>query len=123
MKFAIPVSEQNGMASAVFGHFGSAPFYAVYDEATASLSFIDNGNRVHEHGTCRPTGELKEKGVEAVVCGGMGARAIGNLNDLGIKVYFCADAASVSGILAMVQNEELREMRLENACNGHHGCH
>jgi len=31
MKICMPVSEAKGMDSVIYGHFGSAPFFAVYD--------------------------------------------------------------------------------------------
>ena len=50
MKLCIPVEKDNGMESAVYGHFGSAPVFAVYDTADGKTVFHDNGNMHHEHG-------------------------------------------------------------------------
>ena len=137
MIIAIPTEKNIGMESPVYGHFGSAPFFALYNLADDTLSFLNNAEKEHEHGQCQPTGELKEKNVEAVVCGGMGMRAIRNLNQLGIKVYFSENAASIKGLIEKWKRDEIREIQAQDACGGHenghheggghhgegHGCH
>ena len=85
MKICIPVERNDGMKSQVYGHFGSAPFFAVYDMDVKELEMIENGNSHHEHGMCNPLGALSGKNIGAVVCGGMGAGAVAKLNAAGIK--------------------------------------
>ena len=34
MKICIPVETSSGMKSLVYGHFGSAPYFAIYDMET-----------------------------------------------------------------------------------------
>ena len=122
MILAIPTENMNGLFSSVYGHFGSAPYYAFYDSSSENLEFSDNGNKEHEHGQCQPVDELKEKRVEAVICSGMGLRAINNLNYLGIKVYFADNALTVDEIVKKHQKGELKELLPANACQ-HHSCH
>ena len=122
MILAIPTENMRGDLSDVYGHFGSAPFYAFYNSTDEKLDFVDNGNKGHEHGQCQPVNELKEKNVEAVICGGMGLRAINNLNSLGIKVYYAENAGTVKEIVKMFKNGELKELLPDMACQNH-SCH
>lgn len=122
MILAIPVENRNGDLSEVYGHFGSAPFYAFYDSSNEGLEFVDNGNKEHEHGQCQPVQELKEKNVEAVICGGMGIRAINNLNAFGIKVYFAENARTVGEVVKTFKTSGLKELSAAHACQNHH-CH
>ncbi len=122
MILAIPTENMSGDLSVVYGHFGSAPFYAFYNSSNEKLDFVDNGNKEHEHGQCQPVDELMEKKVEAVICNGMGLRAINNLNSLSIKVYFADNALNVGEIVTMFKNGELKELLSANACQ-HHNCH
>ncbi len=120
MKVAIPTENMNGLKSIVYGHFGSAPYYAVFEAETGALRFIDNGNKEHEHGQCQPADGLIENQVEAVVCGSMGIRAVEKLNALGMKVYYAENALSVDEIIMKYKKNELDELSAENACRHSH---
>jgi len=71
MKICMPVLDEKGMDSVVYGHFGSAPFFAVYDTDKKDVSFVNNNEREHEHGQCMPVAALQKIGAEAVLCKGM----------------------------------------------------
>ncbi len=119
MILAIPTENMSGEISTIYSHFGSAPFYAYYNTYDEKLDFVNNGNKDHEHGRCQPVDELREKKVEAVVCNGMGLRAINNLNSLGIKVYFAGNALNIAEVVNMLKNDELKELLPVNACMRH----
>lgn len=121
MRICIPTETNDGKNAKVYGHFGSAPFFTIYDTDNDSIEIVDNSNQHHSHGTCHPMGSLTGKKIDAVVCGGMGARAIQKLNEGGIKAYRAA-AGSVSEIAGQFAKGGLEEMTVENAC-AQHGCH
>ena len=127
MRIAVPIETKNGMESMLYGHFGSAPHYAVYDTQTEALSYIDNDHSTHEHGHCSPTRGLADEKVEAVVCQGMGMRAIQNLGAMGIAVYFAENIDNVASAVLALKDSQLAPMSAENACGHHHGeghdCH
>ncbi len=80
MKVAVPV--ENGK---VCGHFGHAPQFAIaeiVDNKIGSSSL--ETPPPHEPGVLPKW--LQELGVEALICGGIGARAVDMLNAAGIKV-------------------------------------
>jgi len=121
MRICIPIETDEGKAAKVYGHFGSAPYFAIYDTEKDKFEVIDNSNQHHAHGTCHPLGMLDGKNINAVVCGGMGARAVQLLNDAGIKAYR-ADASTVEEIIKKLKDKKLEEITVENAC-AQHGCH
>jgi len=121
MKVCIPTETNKGKEAAVFGHFGSAPFFTLYDTTNGSVEIIANANQHHSHGMCQPMASLEGKGVNAVVTVGAGAGAIQKLNQGGIKVYR-AIAGTVADVAAQFASGKLEEISVNNAC-AHHDCH
>ena len=121
MKICIPTETNKGKEATVFGHFGSAPFFTIYDTDSESVEIITNTNQHHAHGMCQPMAALTGKGITAVVTGGAGAGAIQKLNQAGIKVYR-AIPGTVSDVGAQFADGKLEEISAENAC-AHHDCH
>jgi predicted Fe-Mo cluster-binding NifX family protein len=66
-------------------------------------------------------GALAGKEIDAVVCGGMGRRAVELLNSDGIKVYL-GSGSTVKTIVEQYKQGNLKELSAEGACAGH-GCH
>jgi predicted Fe-Mo cluster-binding NifX family protein len=120
MKLAFPVEKDDGMASPVFGHFGSAPFFVVVESENGAVESLGNKDRVHLHGQCQPLAALSGKVVDAVVVGGIGAGALMKLNDAGVKVYRAVEG-TVSENLALFKSGRLPEMGFDHTCAGHQG--
>ena len=76
MKICSPVHNDNGIDSAVYNHFGSAPVFVVYDTDTSSIESINNQDQHHTHGACNPMKALDNQKVDAIVVGGIGAGAL-----------------------------------------------
>ncbi|MFH1367750.1 MAG: NifB/NifX family molybdenum-iron cluster-binding protein [Elusimicrobiota bacterium] len=121
MRICIPTETNEGKTARVYGHFGSAPFFTVYDTGKNTVEVIDNSNQHHSHGMCHPMASLDGKGIDAVVCGGMGARAVQKLNECGIKAFRAVEG-SVTEIVSRFAEGGLEEITMENAC-AQHGCH
>jgi predicted Fe-Mo cluster-binding NifX family protein len=121
MKICIPTETNEGKSAQVYGHFGSAPFFTIVDTAAETIEIIDNTNQHHSHGMCQPMSQLAGKKIDAVVCGGMGSRAVQKLNESGIKAY-----RAVPGTVEDISNQFLKsgldEITVNNACT-QHGCH
>jgi len=120
MNICVPTAGPSGLNDTVYGHFGSAPYFTIIDTETEAISVIDNSNKEHEHGNCAPSDDLVERGVDAVVCGGMGRRALARLNEAGIRV-FLSDAATPAHAVHEIATGTARECSAEQACAGHHG--
>jgi len=124
MKVCIPIKENKGMDSIVYGHFGSAKNFLVYHTDKESYEVIDNSDNNHVHGQCHPLSSIEGKDVDAIVVGGIGARAIGKLNAQGIRVFQAVDG-SVQLNVGMLKKSQLPEMTMNDACAHHNsgaGC-
>ncbi len=121
MKIGIPVEKNEGINSAVFAHFGSAPFFAVCDTETNDIEIISNANDHGEHGQCNPLGAINGRNIKALVLGGIGRRAVEKLNAGGIRVYQATER-TVAAAIEKFKKGELKEVLLNDACSGH-DCH
>ena len=122
MKICIPVEKNDGMESAVYGHFGSAPVFAVYDTETGKTDFHDNGNMHHEHGKCNPVGAVAEIGANAIAVGGIGLRALMMLKQSGLKVYRAPMGDTLKNAIELYSAGKLEEISEDGCCSGH-DCH
>lgn len=121
MRICVPTETNDGTAAQVYGHFGSAPYFTIYDTDKDTVEILDNSNQRHAHGMCHPMAALMGKNIDAVICGGMGARAVEKLNEGGIKAYRSM-AGTVADIAAQFLKGGLQEITVENAC-AQHNCH
>lgn len=120
MKVCIPVQEDRGLNSVAYSHFGSAPYFLIYDTNNEEIKTIQNGDLHHAHGMCQPLKALGSEKIDAVLVGGIGRGALMKLNSQGIKVYRAADG-TVTKNIELLKRRELPELSTENCCS-HHGC-
>ncbi len=118
MKVCFPVEKNEGMDSAVFGHFGSAPAFVMVDTDTGSVETVGNRDLGHVHGACNPIQAIGGHAINAVVVGGIGAGAISGLNARGIKVYG-SGAETVAQNVDLLKDGKLALLSLQHACGGH----
>lgn len=88
MRLGIPVVAANGMASEVNEHFGMSEHFALLDvdgDNITKLDFVSDSPDLKEHKT--PAQLLAEKGVNAVLAGGIGPHMIKELLDSGIRIF------------------------------------
>jgi len=124
MKVCFPVQENQGLASQVFNHFGSAPEFVIVDLATSECQSIANSDQIHQHGACNPVAGLGGHQVDAIVVGGIGGGALHKLNLAGIRA-FQAHGESISENIDLMKLGTLREYLPGHSCGGHghgHGC-
>jgi predicted Fe-Mo cluster-binding NifX family protein len=121
MKICIPTQDERGMESELFGHFGSAPFFTVVDSESGEVEVRQNDNTHHGRGGCHPLRQFGSHSVDAVVCQGMGRRAIASLKEAGVRVLVLGEGAghTVQGIVAAAREGRLRPLSEEDACRGH----
>jgi predicted Fe-Mo cluster-binding NifX family protein len=118
MKICFPVQTDEGIESAVYNHFGSAPIFVVVDTDTNVLATINNRDQHHTHGACNPMKALDNQKVDAIVVGGIGAGALTRLNQMGIVVHR-SRAATVRENMSMFTSKSLPELTLQGCCGGH----
>ena len=79
----IAVTYENGMVFGHFGHTAEFKIFEVVDGKVVSSKVVDtNGSG---HGAL--AGFLMQRGVDTLICGGIGGGAISALSNAGIKVY------------------------------------
>lgn len=88
MKVCVP-SHKGGLDDFVCEHFGRAETFTIYDTETGEVKVIKNTSE-HFGGFGRPPEIIKDLGVDVVVCGGIGARAIALFKSFGVKIYMGA---------------------------------
>jgi predicted Fe-Mo cluster-binding NifX family protein len=121
MTICIPTTTNEGKEALVHEHFGSAQFFTLCDTETGMVEVIANSDQQHAHGMCQPLSIFADRHIDAVLCGGMGVRAVQKLNQSGIRAYR-AIPGTVAEVLEQFAGGRLAEITVENACN-HHGCH
>jgi predicted Fe-Mo cluster-binding NifX family protein len=121
MRICIPTETTDGVGSVVYSHFGSAPFFAIYDTEQSRCYSVPNRNDHHDHGKCMPLTALAGEKVDIVLCRGMGARAVQILNERSIRAY-SAEGQTVSEMVANYQKGQCQELDSNNSCQDH-SCH
>ena len=122
MKICMPTMGKNGMNEMVYGHFGSAAYFTIFDTETNDLSIVENTNEHHSHGACMPLDAISGYNIDAVLTNGMGKRAVQKLNNGGVKVYLLENDTVLEAI-EKFKSGSLFELTTENACGGHHHGH
>lgn len=118
MRIGFPVLKAEGLESEVYGHFGSAPVFVVFETENGDIKTINNKDQHHAHGSCNPMKALDNEKVDAIVVGGIGGGALTRLNQLGIKV-FRATAPTIKGNIDLLRASNLSELTLQQCCGGH----
>lgn len=124
MKICFPTEQLQGVDSKVFGHFGSAPGFVIFDTETRQVEEITNGDQHHAHGMCQPLKALGGKNVDGIGVAGIGMGALMKLQAAGIKVYRVVEG-TVADNVQLVLDGKLAEFSREFTCAGHaagHGC-
>jgi len=120
MKICFAVERDEGMSSAVYGHFGSAPAFVMVDTDSGSVSTVGNRDMIHAHGACNPIMAIGGQSVDAVVVGGIGAGALNRLNAEGIQVY-ASVAPTIARNIELLKEGKLPVLTLQHSCAGHQG--
>jgi predicted Fe-Mo cluster-binding NifX family protein len=122
MRICIPAQNNKGLDSIVYGHFGSAPYFIIYDTDDKSIDVISNMDTPHAHGNCNPLISFEKKPIDIMVTGGIGARALQKLNDVGVSAYRTDTERVAADVITSFENNKLKEILPGEGC-GHHGCH
>ena len=118
MRLCIPTVDDGGVNARLSPHFGSAPFFTLVEDGTRRSEVMVNDKASHRHGACMPVDELRLRGVDAVICRGLGARALAHLQTMGIAVLV-TDRWDVAGALSAFDAGVLTHMTDDQACLGH----
>lgn len=120
MKICIPTEDDRGLDSRLCGHFGSAPFFALVDTDSGEVEIAPNPGHEHSHGRCQPVERIDPSRTDAVVCHGMGKRAVSSLQRAGVQVLVTS-ASTIRDAISQASQGELKTLSLDEACGGRGG--
>jgi len=115
MKICFPVLENRGLESVPHAHFGTAPFFLVCDMESEETSLIENRGDHQSHGGCAPVNTLRDAGVEAVVVGGIGPRAVIRFQEEGIRVFRAVEG-TVKEHIELLRNDQVPAWDTDDNC-------
>ena len=117
MKICVPTVSDKGLEAHVGEHFGRVPTYTIIDLDTNEVKVVPNVSH-HMGGQGNPPEIMAREGVNAMVCQGLGRRAIALFDDLGIDVYIGASGTVKDAVEAFRQNL-LQKATTDSACQRH----
>jgi len=113
----VPTSAAGGLDDHVGEHFGRVPSYTIFDVETGETRVVDNTSE-HMGGAGYPAEILAKLEIDALLCRGLGRRAIQMLCDRGIRVFIDASGTARQAIEAW-RAGDLTEAAEGDACTRH----
>ena len=117
MKVCVPTYEMKELEDIVCEHFGRAPTFTIVNMENGEVSVIPNTSE-HFGGIGLPPEALAKEGVHAMLCGGLGPKAVMMFEQAGIDVFVGA-SGTVRDMIKAWQEGRLSEATDENACKEH----
>ena len=117
MRICVPTEDDAELDATVSEHFGGARCFTIVDPESGDVRSVVNQEHGHRPGTCDAAGSISGLGAQAVVCIGMGRRALGSMHRAGIPVYR-TEGRTVRQAVAEFQMDLLLPLVDEDACSG-----
>ena len=117
MKVCVPTDGEGVMDDLVGQHFGRALSYAMLDTDTRMVESIQNTSQ-HHGGDVLPPELLASHGVEIMLCGGLGPKAVQMFENFGIEVFIGAQG-TVGDAIESWESGLLSRATKDNACQSH----
>ena len=117
MKVCIPTMGSSGMDEALCQHFGRAPTFTVIDLDTGKVKILRNVSE-HMGGSGIPAETILAEGVQVMIVGGLGPKAVSAFSQAGVDVFVGA-SGTVKDAIEDWRADMLTRADLENACKDH----
>ena len=114
MKLCFPIATGEGMASTIYGHFASAPWFLIVDTEISQTYVLANCDYNNLYSGCNPFMALRDRQLDGIVVGGIGDDALRTMNMCGFRVYQ-AISASVRENVELFEQQVLTEVELQNS--------
>jgi predicted Fe-Mo cluster-binding NifX family protein len=120
MLIAVPSNNPGGLEATISEHFGHCDVFTL---VKISAGMIESAKNLeagdHESGGCMtPVQLLKDAGVDAMVCAGMGMRPLQGMQQVGIQVFVNKEAGSVKDAVQSVIDGSCQPFGAEHTCGG-----
>jgi len=123
MKIALPTMNEDGLEAVISGHFGQAPFFTFVDSDTGDVTCKPAKGQHHgAPGQTTPAQIIAAEGANAVICGGLGSRAVDVFGSAGIEVFTGAQG-TVQQALDAHRAGQLQAASADGACPDGEDCH
>jgi predicted Fe-Mo cluster-binding NifX family protein len=127
LRLAVPSNNPGGLAAQRSDHFGHCDIFTIIDITDSRIIAVEElANAEHAPGGCMaPVAALRDKGVEAIVVGGIGARPLQGFNEAGISVYYAnrASVLTVQNVAEGMMAGQFPVMQPDQTCRNHGNCH
>jgi predicted Fe-Mo cluster-binding NifX family protein len=120
MIYCIPTDDEYGLESSISPHFGRAAFFTFVDGETGVAESLRNDESRRVHGACVPTEEILRRGVDRVICRGIGRGASAKLAAAGVEVHLTHENVT-SFALDALRNGATIPLGGRGACSDDHG--
>ena len=117
MKVAIPTMGDGGMDEAICQHFGRAPTFTIVDLDHREIKVLPNVSE-HMGGKGLPTETMFAEGVQVMIVGGLGPKAVQAFSQANIEVFVGA-AGTVKDAVDDWKSGMLSRADMDNACRDH----
>jgi FKBP-type peptidyl-prolyl cis-trans isomerase 2/predicted Fe-Mo cluster-binding NifX family protein len=123
MLVAVPSEAPGGLDALIADHFGHCEVFTLVEIDGGTLGAVTVlPNQEHSEGGClAPVTLLKERGADALVTGGLGARPLAGFQQVGITIYHKGEAQTVREAVEGVISGNCPEFGEQHTC-GHGGC-
>ena len=120
---AVPSDTTEGLEAIISEHFGHCAAFTLVSVDDGTIGEVDVvANGAHEQGGCMaPVNLLKERGVDVLITGGMGARPLAGFRQVGIDVHFKEHARNVREAVELCIAGATRTFGDDHTCGGHEG--
>ena len=117
MIICVPTMGKRGLDENVGEHFGRVPTYTIVDIDTEKVKVVPNTSH-HVGGSGYPPEIMANEGVNAMICRGLGRRAITMFKEIGIEVYIGA-SGTVKDAISAFKEDRLQRATETDACGQH----
>ncbi|MBC7081319.1 MAG: NifB/NifX family molybdenum-iron cluster-binding protein [Thermoplasmatales archaeon] len=118
MKIAFPTLGNKGIDEQIGEHFGRVPTYTIFDLESDKIKIIQNISH-HMGGMLSPPEILLAEKVKAIICKGLGRKAIEIFERSGIEVYSAGEATTVRDAIYAFKKGLLKKISGSEACDRH----
>ena len=117
---AVPSKAPGGMAATMDSHFGHCAMYTVVTIEDGLVKEVAQlPNCPHQEGGCMaPVQYLAEKGITAIISGGMGMRPFMGFQQAGISVWLGSNHPTVGSAVDSLLHGKLQPFSMEYTCGG-----
>ena len=109
MQIGVAAESNSGLEAEISRHFGRCPYYVILEaeeeKVKQPVKVIANPYATAHGQPGQVPSFLKEQGIEVIIAGGMGPRAVGFFNQYGIKVVTGASGKVKEAVDSFLKGE------------------